>query len=163
MLLSQHTAESSGRSQGPALYLIWGFAEGMSEPKESLQSSHLQLAPSILRFVSRTETTALPQCSDNWHSYTHMASPCTSCSLHLFSHTPHDQRQFQLCVVQVTPLQQGWDSQEPHQGHQHGSTLETGKASFPVPSLGRIGRHEPVPKQSAHPTELWADSDGSFG
>lgn len=49
MLLSQHTAESSGKSQRLAFCLMWGFAEGMSVPKESLRNFHLQLAPSILR------------------------------------------------------------------------------------------------------------------
>lgn len=121
----------------------------MSEPKGSLQSSHLQLAPASLDCGQDLDHSLASMLGQLAQLLLHTHGFLLSSSFLPYAPCPGA---ISACVVQVTPLQQGWDSQEPHQEHQHGSTLETGKASFPVPSLGEVGRCEPVPKQAAHPS-----------
>lgn len=123
----------------------------MSEPKESLGSSHLQLAPSILRLWAGLR----PQfCLNAWTAGT---APAAHPWLHLallallifYPTSPISRGDFISCGASCTPAA-GLGFPRAPQEHQHGNASETGKASFPVPSLGRIGRHEPVPKQAAH-------------
>lgn len=165
MLLSQHRAESRGRSQGPAFYLIWGFAEGMSEPRESLRSSHLQLVRSILRLLAGLGS---QPCLKAWtagtapaaHPWLHLAL----LALLIFCPTRSMSRgNFSSCDVSHTPAAGlGFPGASP------GAAAVFWRLEKPASQCQAwAGQADMNPSQSRQlipaSTELWADLDGSFG
>jgi len=127
-----------------------------------------QSGPQHPWMMGRTETTDLPPCLDSWHS-----SCCRPTAFTLQGPLlappifppvpPESQVGFWHVWCKPQPLRWGQASREPPEEHRHGSTTGTGKAGFPLPSLGRTGRCRPIPERATRPSPRRQIRMGGFG